>query len=289
MELLKAAGGSGLDGLQTTNKLGMRKIVFAITGFFVFAGCGLLSAQSALKGSRTAMRKQNRVAQQEDYTFLRTTTDVRRFVQSGYLVPVKGTSALKLSGVSFPYARPAIRTFAERLASQYKNACGNKLVVTSLTRPLSRQPWNASDLSVHPAGMALDIRVSERRSCRAWLENTLVGLERKGVLEATRERRPAHYHVAVFPEQYFSYLTKATPERTRIAKGQAPKYASVVPLPSAQKTSKHKVRTGETLWEISKKHGITVTALKQANQLRSSRIKPGQVLSIPRTRTSEAD
>lgn len=296
MELWKAAGSSGLDGHYTTNQLGMRKIVFAITGFFVFAGCGLLSAQSALKGSRTAMRKQNSVAQKQDYTFLRTTTDVQRFVQSGYLVPVKGTSALKLSGVSFPYARPAIRTFAERLASQYKNACGNKLIVTSLTRPLSRQPWNASDLSVHPAGMALDIRVSERRSCRAWLESTLVGLEKKGVLEATRERRPAHYHVAVFPEQYFSYLNKAAVEssnpasqRKLIAKGEAPKYASVLPLPSARKASKHRVRTGETLWEISRKHGVTVTALKQANQLRGSRIRPGQVLSIPRARTSEAD
>jgi len=68
----------------------MRKIVIALAGVFVFAGSAL-HAQSPLKGSRTAMRKQNTIAQKQDYTFLRTSSDVRRFVSSGYLVPVKGT------------------------------------------------------------------------------------------------------------------------------------------------------------------------------------------------------
>lgn len=278
----------------------MRKIVIALTGVLVFASSGLLSAQSPLKGSRTAMRKQNSVAQNQDYTFLRTSTDVRRFVDNGWLVRVTSTSSLKLADVSYPYARPAIKTFAERLASQYRNACGNKLVVTSLTRPLSRQPWNASDLSVHPAGMALDIRVSDRASCRRWLEETLVSLEKKGVLEATRERRPAHYHVAVFPTQYFKYLgrlendpstrlaSKSSNSSKSTADAATPKYASIVPMPS-KKAATHKVRSGESLWSIARKHGVSVTALKNANELRGSRILPGQVLSIPRARSSEAD
>jgi LysM repeat protein len=267
----------------------MRKIVIALAGVFVFAVSGL-HAQSSLKGSRTAMRKQNSVAQKQDYTFLRTSSDVSRFVSSGYLVPVKGTSALKLADVSFPYARPAVKTFAERLAQQYRDACGNKLVVTSLTRPLSRQPWNASDLSVHPAGMALDIRVSDSRACRKWLESTLVSLEKKGVLEATRERRPAHYHVAVFPSAYFSYLNKAAPAEPKIAKAAQPKYASVVPMPSgAKKAATHKVRSGESLWSIARKYGVTLTALKEANALSGNQIKAGQVLAIPRERGSQAD
>lgn len=299
MELSKVADSIGLTALTTKLNV-MRKFVIALTGVLVFASSGLLSGQSPLKGSRTAMRKQNSVAQNQDYTFLRTSKDVRRFVDNGWLVRVTNTSALKLADVSYPYARPAIKTFAERLASQYRNACGNKLVVTSLTRPLSRQPWNASDLSVHPAGMALDIRVSERRSCRRWLEETLVSLEKKGVLEATRERRPAHYHVAVFPTQYFKYLGAIENDPSRklasngsssskpIAKAATPKYASIVPVPS-RKTGTHKVRSGESLWTIAKKHGVSVVALKNANDLRGSRIIPGQVLSIPRARGSEAD
>jgi LysM repeat protein len=267
----------------------MQKIVIAVTGLLMFSGVSGLSAQ-ALKGSTTAMRKQNKVAQAQDYSFLRTAGDVREFVEKGLLVPVRSNSALKLADVSFPYTRPPVKTFLERLAPQYKSACGEKLVVTSLTRPLSRQPSNASHLSVHPAGMAIDLRRSRRSSCRNWLENTLLSLEGKGVLEATRERRPAHYHVAIFPAPYLNYVSKLTGD-TRLAERNAkgapikiaaaskPNYASVMPMADSSPT--HKVRRGDTLWSIAKKHGVTVAELRQANNLKSSTIQPGQTLQIP--------
>lgn len=268
----------------------MQKIVTAVTGLLLFSVASGLHAQ-ALKGSRTAMKKQNTVAQREDYSFLRTATDVRRFVERGLLVPVRSNSAVKLANVSFPYTRPAVKTFIERLGPQYKNACGEKLVVTSLTRPLSRQPQNASTLSVHPAGMALDLRTSNRTSCRRWLENTLLTLEKQGILEATRERRPAHYHVAVFPDAYLSYLSKTATGRKaaaqasgrqpamKIASATKPNYATVISPPSGN--DRYRVRSGDSLWIIAKKYGVSVTELKQANNLRSSRIKPGQTLVIP--------
>jgi hypothetical protein len=266
----------------------MQRIVIAVIGLFVLSGALELNAQ-ALRGSRTAMRKQNSVAQNQDYSFLRTTRDVRTFVEKGLLVPVQGTSALKLADVSFPYTRPAVKTFIDRLAPQYKGACGDKLVVTSLTRPLSRQPRNASDLSVHPAGMAVDLRTPRRTSCRRWLENTLLGLEARGVLEATRERRPSHYHIAIFPTAYLAYVEKLTgdtqlAERTantpgiKIAQASQPTYASVVPV---SPNTDYKVRRGDSLWSIARKHGVTVAELKRANNLRSSTIKAGQKLVIP--------
>jgi LysM repeat protein len=275
----------------------MQRIVIAVTGLLLFSGATGLDAQ-ALRGSRTAMRKQNNVAQQQDYSFLQTAGDVREFVEKGLLVPVQGNSALKLADVSFPYTRPAVKTFIDRLAPQYKSACGEKLVVTSLTRPLNRQPRNASELSVHPAGMALDLRHSRRSSCRRWLESTLLSLEGKGVLEATKERRPAHYHVAIFPAAYLSYVTNLTgdtklaartntPSPIKIAKADKPQYASVVPVAQNDGTD-YKVRAGDSLWSIAKKHGITVAELKQANNLRRSTIKPGQKLHIPGGPTERA-
>jgi LysM repeat protein len=285
----------------------MRKFVIALVGVFVFITVVPAQAQTSLKGSRKTMKRQNAVAQDQDYTFLRTSGDVHRFVDGGLLVRVSSTSSLKLADVSFPYARPAVKLFAERLAEQYFNACGNRLVVTSLTRPLSRQPWNASDLSVHPAGMALDLRISERSSCRKWLESTLVALEKKGVIDATRERRPPHYHVAVFPSQYESYVAALDQgptqvqlaaenaskpkkaEEPKLAQLDQPSYASIVPLPAPSKPQTHKVRQGENLWTISRKYGVSVTALKRANDLRRSTIVPGQVLSIPKQRTASAD
>jgi len=46
-------------------------------------------------------------------------------------------------------------------------------------------------------------------------------------------------------------------------------------------TGPYTVVSGDSLWKIARKHGITVEALKQANNLTSDALKPGQVLQIP--------
>lgn len=171
-----------------------------------------------LRGSPKSMVRQHDVAQENDFTFLRTGSQVRDFVEQGVLVKVEGDANYSVAGgVSFPYTRPEVGTFLERLGAQYREGCGEKLVVTSLTRPLANQPGNAHQLSVHPAGMAVDFRISRSGECRAWLEGTLLGLERKGVLDVTRERNPPHYHVAVFPDNYAAYLAKQQGDSTAAA------------------------------------------------------------------------
>lgn len=153
------------------------------------------------------MQRQHQVARANDYTFLRTTKQVREFVEENRLVRLSGNRhyAIK-SGVSFPYARPAVKLFVERIAEDFHAATGEKLVVTSLTRPVSRQPRNASELSVHPAGMAVDFRIPRKKAHQRWLERALLELEDSIVLDVTKERRPAHYHVAVFPRGYERYV-----------------------------------------------------------------------------------
>jgi LysM repeat protein len=42
------------------------------------------------------------------------------------------------------------------------------------------------------------------------------------------------------------------------------------------------VRSGDSLWSIARRHGTTVDRLRSANGLRTSRVKPGQTLTIPR-------
>ncbi len=220
------------------------------------------------------MSRQIRVAREHDYTYLKNRSAVHNFVSRGYLVPVRGNRDYALKKVSFAYARPEVKLFLERLGKQYRAACGEKLVVTSLTRPKSHQPPNASARSVHPTGMAFDLRRSRGRKCRRWLEKTLLSLERSRVLEATRERWPPHYHVALFPKQYRGYLAKlgATSalaklkvERSRARKG------SVI----------YRVRSGDTLWTIARRYRTTVAELKRTNRLRSDRIKQGQRLRVP--------
>lgn len=102
------------------------------------APLGSTAEAQSLKGSTASMIRQNQVAQENQFTFLETPADVRRFVEAGYLVVVPGNADYRLHNVPFPYARPAVKTFIERLARQYRAACGEALVVTSLTRPTSR-------------------------------------------------------------------------------------------------------------------------------------------------------
>ena len=212
------------------------------------------------------MKRQQNAAHRHNFSFLKNPSQVRRFVESGYLVRVRQTPYLDLSGVSFPYARPEVKLFAERLARQYYRATGEKLVITSLTRPLSHQPPNASDHSVHPTGMAIDFRRSNKKKSRAWLEENLLILEHRGVIEATRERRPPHYHTVVYPRQYSNYLA------------QKLKSKQLETIPAAKT---YTVRSGDSLWKIAKKSGTSVETLRLANRMRSNRIYPGQKLKIP--------
>ena len=253
----------------------------------VAIACGLLllaavpapEAQS-LAGSKVSLVRQNEMAREHDYTYLRTSSQVREFASRGLLVRVKGSSNFRVVDVSFPYARPEVKTFIERLAQQYKSACREKLVVTSLTRPTTRQPRNASPLSVHPTGMAADLRRSSRPACRAWLEKNLLTLERKGVLEATKENHPPHYHVTLYPQPYMRYLASRGVSGVQVAKGKSGSSRGTVATASAS-GRKYKVRSGDSLWSIAQRHGTSVSRIKTANGVRSSRLKPGQVLDIP--------
>jgi hypothetical protein len=172
-----------------------------------FAALYLASPTDAqtLRGSLASVERQYSVAVREDFSFLQTAAEVKRFVTSGLLVPINNTANVQLAGVSYPYGRAALKTFVQRLGSQYRANCGQPLVVTSLTRPANEQPRNASDESVHPAGMAVDLRIGTGE-CRKWLEKNLLAMEKKGIIDATKERHPAHFHVAVFPTAYMAYV-----------------------------------------------------------------------------------
>lgn len=218
-----------------------------------------LQAQT-LRGSSASMQRQNQAAHDYGYSFLKTSQAVKQFVEAGYLVAVPATATMELHAVSYPYARPAVKLFLERLSAQYFAACGEKLTVTSLTRPIEKQPVNASEASVHPTGMALDLRIPRVGKCKTWLEKTLLTLEGEGVLDVTQERSPPHYHVALFTRPYEAYVARV-----------------------AGSGSDYTVRRGDTLSTIARKAGLSVDQLRAANGLRGDLINVGQVLRIPGT------
>lgn len=197
----------------------------AITLTILTAGLpGPLAAAASLRGSPASMVHQNEVARESQYSFLRTPAEVQEFAQKGLLVPVAGGAGYQVSrGVSHPYARPATQQLVEFLGARHLAACGENMVVTSLTRPQAGQPANAHALSVHPTGMAADLRVSRNAKCREWLESMLLSLESEGVLDVTRERNPPHYHIAVFPsfQAYAAKMDASSAAQAKEARAEA--------------------------------------------------------------------
>lgn len=303
----------------------MRNLHLAIVTSALVVLSSPLLAQS-LKGSRESMERQNKEAVKYGYTFIRSAASVPGLVDNGQLLRVEQSRNLALHDVSYPYARPEVKLFLDRLSAQYRAACGEKLTVTSLSRPIDRQPANAASNSVHPTGMAVDLRIPSKRSCRSWLEKTLLSLEATDVLDVTRERNPPHYHVAVFTKSYEQYVvsrTNTTQDEYQVRRGDslwliasrtgttvaqlrsangltgdlldvgqklqipaAPGGTARMPIQNdlAANTTKvaYRVRRGDTLWGIARRHGTQVDDILSENELDSDALKIGQVLQISR-------
>ncbi|WP_329687550.1 DUF5715 family protein [Longimicrobium sp.] len=242
--------------------------------------CAAPAAAQSLRGSPASIDRMYNHARSADLTFYRTGTGVRGAAREGDLVRMSGNDDYRLSGVSYPYALSSTRTFVQRLGAQYREVCGEKLVITSGVRPTSLRLSNSTDRSVHPTGMAIDIRKPTGGRCLAWLRETLLHLEAQGVIEATEERRPPHFHVAVYPAPYRRYVSNAGGGSSSSAQSRSASRGSSSSSSRPSRTT-YRVRSGDSLWEIARRHDTTVDRLRDANDMRSNRIVAGQVLIIP--------
>src|SRR5512140_2242533 len=148
------------------------------------------TAFTTLRGSHEKMVRQNAIAHEDHFEFAQTPQDISNLVAQRQLVALPGSSDYSTKGVSFAFARPQVLDFVERLGHDYTAACGQPLVITSLVRPIALQPRNASPLSVHPAGMAVDLHVPDQPACRAWLVKQLLTYASYNVLDVTEEKHP---------------------------------------------------------------------------------------------------
>lgn len=223
-----------------------------------------VSEAQSLRVSGASMDLQNQQATLHGFTFARNSDEVQKLINSGALVPVRSNQHFMVKeSVTFPYARPEVRDFIANLGKHYHEACDEQLVVTSLTRARNRQPRNASKRSVHPTGMAMDLRRSWNRGCRSWIEMTLLTMEVNGILDAMLESKPPHYHVALFPAAWKN-------------RGQE--------ILDRGEPTHYQVSRGDTLWKIAKRHNTDVFSVKKINGLRSDSIYIGQVLRLPSSR-----
>ncbi len=257
------------------------KNLIKIQFILVLSLCVSAVHAQTLKGSRESIEKQYRKAISYGFTFVKSASALKSAISANELIHVAPDRYMDLHDVSFPYAVPGTRLFLTRLSSQYYSSCGERLTVTSLLRPRDRQPANSVAHSVHPTGMAVDLRVPKSRKCRAWLENTLLSLERENVVDVTRERYPPHYHVAVYAEHYETRVARLT--------GQSPRGSESTPATSfAGSYQRYVVQKGDTLSEIAQRNGIQVAQLRAVNTLRGNLINVGQKLRIPTGAAAES-
>jgi hypothetical protein len=161
----------------------------------LFGGAAVTDAQS-LRGSPAKVNRMYSLAIAGDFGFVKTTKGLNAAVKDGALVKLGSNRYVDLDGVTYPYALPKTRDFVYSFAVKYHAACGERLVVTSAARPENKQPSNASRWSVHPTGMAVDLRHPSGK-CLTFTRNELLALQAQGLIDATEERHPAHFHVAV--------------------------------------------------------------------------------------------
>lgn len=151
----------------------------------------------SLRGSHAAVDRAYAEAVQEGLPFVRSNEELERRVGEGeYVALNRSTATYRLKGVGSSYVRSATRDFVTSFAADYARECGEPLTVTSAMRPTSVRLRNSVQKSVHPTGMAVDLRAS-RTGCRAWMRMTLLDLESAGTIDATEEHHPAHFHVVV--------------------------------------------------------------------------------------------
>ena len=265
---------------------------------------------SALRGSKASVEKMYSFAREHGYPFYLTPATLDDAIAKGKLVPLPGDETYELArGVGFSYSTAESREFIMQFAPQYLAVCGTPLTVTSAARPMSRQPRNANPHSVHPTGIAVDIRRPYPGPCLTWVRSALAELESRGFVEATEEHHPVHIHLAVLKAPGARFRLPDLTNGVRVARQTPPSTlasttpaSSVLPAPatvsnvsngsislapalrtdSGTSARLYQVRQGDTLWDVAQMAGVSVKALAAANK-RSTRavLKPGTVLKLP--------
>ena len=248
-----------------------------------------------LHGSRQSVEKMYEFALTHHMPFYLTPVNVDDAIAKGRLVALAGDSTYELTrGVGFAYSTREAKQFVLAFAPQYLAACGVPLTLTSAARPMSRQPHNANPHSVHPTGIAVDIRRPAAGPCLTWVRSALATLEERGVVEATEEHHPVHLHVAVLvppggrlviPNLVKTVVarqvtTPPVPMTTVAAAG-----GEVKLMPGVKDTARarhtYTVRQGDTMWDIANRSGVSMAELKKANAQIASTLKPGITLVLP--------
>jgi len=194
----------------------MRYIVFAFLAVILSAEMQAQKTKASLRGSRSSMEKQNAVADRENLTRLKNSEKIEKFKKMGLLVPIpNGTNGLIIDN-RLDTDRRVCRTwtvkFLKDLGTRFVKKFDRPLRVNSCVRDVETQAnlrgsnANAASThgpraSAHLTGAAVDIaRIGLSKAEQDFIRARLLANEKRGLIEATEEKRQKVWHVMVYKE-----------------------------------------------------------------------------------------
>lgn len=190
---------------------------------FLFFPLPLLAAGN-LMGSPEARALENAKADEFSLERIADERSMTRLVEEKRLIPVPNNDYVRWHH-RFPkryaFYLPHADDFLVRLGRDFRSVFNKPIIVTSAIRPISYQrklatrnrnaaPTEGSFASTHPTGATIDIGYKGlRREETAWIESYLSKKEADGVIQATKERYQACFHVMVYtPQERLAALGK---------------------------------------------------------------------------------
>ena len=162
---------------------------------------------SFVGGLITTSQQQYEYAQSHGLT-IANSRNFPELVSSGSLQRLEGPNLRIKSGGVVPYVLPQTKYFILGLAFDYGQAgCGDLVITDALRFSDGNMPSAASSFSVHPRGMAVDVRTNGiTEYCKKWLNDYLTVRENRMSVDVTYEQWKTvrgrkvpnpHYHLVV--------------------------------------------------------------------------------------------
>jgi len=194
----------------------MKKMILIISLIFILifdvrADNNPGERRASLQGSRQSMAIQIAVVNSTGLVRIKDYAQLELFILKGILVPINRIENVNTDyrlRDDYSYALPFAALFLKDFGAEDFKNFGLYIMVNSAIRPMDVQMElhktnsNAAPaiLSSHTTGAAVDVSYRDMsKEELAWAANYLLQLERKGLIEATKERTQTVFHIMVFP------------------------------------------------------------------------------------------
>lgn len=142
------------------------------------------------------------------------------------------------------------------------------------------------NLALHNKALGASVqKAAPRTTYKVRNGDTLWGISHKfgTTVAAIAQANSLHNVHLIYPGQTLVIPNQKTaPASAPAAPAAAPQAAPSAPAPAASANNVYTVKSGDTLWGISRAHGVTIRSITAANRIsNSSLIFPGQHLVIP--------